>query len=256
MSDQKSFNSSALKFNPYNKMRFPQTIGSPANVGVRSVVDSVVDNVSNYAVFYPFSGNNPYYTKGSVESNGYYSGPDFTMGSNYYIPLGFCDKTSDTNCVGQQRWVYVRNIPTGTIPLLGNVSFRGLTGCNMPGLTENRGIVGGFMEDLSDIEPIAIFDALAGNGNFGSFKCKKMSFPVGTNIYDEKMEGKTWNNETKCTSSFRNLKQSTTGHAQLFPGGYVPFQSEAFLNYEEKKEKWLILLPIVAIVLFFLLKKK
>lgn len=54
-----------------------------------------------------------------------------------------------------------------------------------------------------------------------------MTFPVGTHIYDPKMEckgdtdcsadNKTWKYQTKCTPSYFNLKTATDGKERLFP---------------------------------------
>ena len=49
-------------------------------------------------------------------------GEDIALGANYFMESGKCDNTSSSECRGEKRHVYVRNIPTGTIPPL-NLSF-------------------------------------------------------------------------------------------------------------------------------------
>jgi len=206
----------------YNQMKCPQSNGISISKGAKfdKIMDSVIHNGVNYAVAYPFSGVNTDYKKGATQKNGFYDGWDYALGSNYYYELGMCnDNTGDAVCRGKPRWVYVRNIPVGKAPLMLNASFEGITGSNLAGMTENRGIVGGLLEDISDIQPLAVMEAATQQGNYGTHTCKVMNYPVGTNIYDDQMKRKTWDMESRCSSSYFNLETSTNGGEQKFPLG-------------------------------------
>ena len=227
-------------YNIYNQIKCPVLMGDvnkdSSNFSVRGVIDAVSKNVANYVAAYPISGVNTDYAFGDVAPNYFYNGRDQALGSNYFVPIGKCDETdSDRECRGQDRWVYVRDIPTGKIPLVGNISFHGLTGCNLPGITEGRGIIPGLLEDISDIQPLSLLEAVGGSGNIGSFTCKRRRYPVGKNIYDPQMEcpggaspeacaGKTWWMENRCTPSTHHLKTATDGNTRKFPGGPPLFE--------------------------------
>ena len=113
------------------------------------------------------------------------NGKDRALGANYFLNTNKkCDPLkSDPKCKDKERYVYVRNIPTGTIPPL-NLSFYNATGCNLTGLTEGRGLVPGLIEDIYDFNPIELGIAVSGNGNLGSDSCKEMTLPVGSQIYN------------------------------------------------------------------------
>lgn len=231
-------------YNIYNQIKCPVLVGDAngevnadnPSFSVRNTVDAVTKNIANYAAAYPVSGVNTDYRHGDVKPNRFYNGPDQALGSNYFIPFGRCDeKTSDYACRGRDRYVYVRDIPTGKIPLIGNISFHGLTGCNIPGITDGRGLVPGILEDISDIQPLSLLEAIGGGGNFASFTCKRREYPVGKNIYDPNMEcprgaspeacaSKTWWREKRCTPSIHHMKTATDGQRREFPGAPPLFE--------------------------------
>jgi hypothetical protein len=114
------------------------------------------------------------------------------------------------SCANQPKFVYVRNIPTGHIPLFQNASFSELTECNIDGITEMRGLIPGMVEDISDLSALHVNEALHDQGNITSPVFKMVTLPVGTYIYDPKMEcaandvtcnNKSWKYETKCSPS-------------------------------------------------------
>ena len=229
-------------YNIYNQLKCPELIGEPGNVSAKRVVTAVSRNVANYIAAYPLSGINTDYANGDVKKNGFYNGPDHALGSNFFMPIGICGDKSDRDCRGQDRYVYVRNIPTGKIPLIGNVSFHGLTGCNLKGITESRGIVPGLLEDLSDIQPMALMEAVGRSGNYGSYKCSRRSYPVGKNIYDPALEckdgkcrGKTWWWESRCTPSTFHTKTATDGRSRKYPGAPPLFEMFNSIKNDSKR---------------------
>jgi hypothetical protein len=118
----------------------------------------------------------------------------------------------------------VRNVPTEKIPLLNNVCFEGATGCNLSGLTEGRGFVPGLQEDISDLSPLSLIEAVRGGGNVGSLVSRTVSLPIRAHIYDPRMEcysgaadckGKSWQMMKKCSPSYL-LKIKTTSPLATF----------------------------------------
>tara|TARA_X000000950_G_C13919934_1_gene662876 strand:+ start:10412 stop:11257 length:846 start_codon:yes stop_codon:yes gene_type:complete len=158
-------------------------------------IEFAEDNVkamSEYALGYFVSGTSMF------DSN-----KDLSLGENYWLDSGLmCDEEkSDVDCIGKTQKTYIRNIPTGTIPGL-NISFVDLTGTNIQGITEMRGVVPGILEDVADINPLTLVEGVLGYGNYGSTKCKKISMPVGTKIYNSSYENKTWKWDTQCSASY------------------------------------------------------
>lgn len=184
--------SASYKVKPNSLIQYPENVKSPYKESLKNIDDGM-----RYSINYMGSG---------VDMQG----NDISLGSNYFIEgSGECNKeTSSNECKGKKRYVYVRNIPTGTIPPL-NMSFYNATGCNLTGLTEGRGLVPGLIEDVYDFNPVEITRAMTKNGNIGSDVCKKMTLPVGSKIYDNKRENKSWTWETKCTSGHQTMTETT-----------------------------------------------
>jgi len=72
---------------------------------------------------------------------------DTPLGNQFYLKTGGQCKSDDGQ--PRDRWLYINNVPTGSIPFLSNMS-----GQNLPGL---RGLVPGTMENLGQINPLALF---------------------------------------------------------------------------------------------------
>ena len=91
------------------------------------------------------------------------------LGNNFFIKSGFCSKTeSVSECQGKDRWLFVRNIPDGTLPC---TNYK----------TSLKGLVPGFAQDLADINPYEIFLNLSGQGSTVSDGCvlrTEMTGPV------------------------------------------------------------------------------
>lgn len=184
--------SNSYKVSPVSLIQYPDKVKSPSKEILKNIDDGL-----RYSINYLGSG---------VDM----SGKDIALGSNYFIKgSGKCNsEASSDKCKGKDRYVYVRNIPTGTIPPL-NLSFYNATGCNLTGITEGRGLVPGLVEDVYDFNPIEIVRAVAGSGNLGSDVCKEMTLPVGSKIYNKDRENNNWVWETKCTSGHHTMTETT-----------------------------------------------
>jgi hypothetical protein len=175
-------------YNALNAIEYPALYGVQQRTipKMDGFIQRVLDNVSNYAVTYPLSGadavnSRPEGVQVQTEKGMFYAGKDQTLGSNYFLPLGKCNDESDDGCKGEPRMVYIRNIPTGSIPLLGNVTMHAVTGCDIEGISNGQGLVPGMLEDISDIVDVA-------GGNSSGEKCYRVRLPVGSHIYDDQMK--------------------------------------------------------------------
>ena len=155
------------------------------------------------------------------------------LGNKYFIKSGTCGDDSTEECQGKDRYIYIDNIPTGKIPCLDQV------GIKLPG-TGFKGLVPGLIEDLAIINPVAIFNSLAGKGGI-SQKCYTRNENVG-------YEG-NYTNVSKCSPS--------TPPVQCLPQFLEPFTNKK--NKIENKTKLffvaIFLLIIVFIIYTFLIKK-
>jgi hypothetical protein len=251
VNETREFNNQARRTNLYNQMKCPDLIGNLNNVSYNSLT-KIINNIQSYGISYPLSGWNPDVKSSGLDETRFYRGPDYSLSSNFFEKMGTCDpSTSEPVCANQDRYVYIRNIPTGSIPFFNNVSFQGLTGCNLEGLTESRGILNGILEDVSDIQLKDIMDAYGKKGNYGTSQCKLMTFPVGSHIYDDRMKDKTWKPLSRCTSSWSNLKPATDGRSQLYPGASSFQEVESFTNpssHDIKKILFVFLVYVIFII--------
>jgi hypothetical protein len=205
------------KYNAINAMQSPSLYGTISRVPKPStLLDRELTNLQNYALAYPISGEavlnvspGELFPDGSTfvrDSAGhakavetavvmpsgtttgqFYMGKDKSLGSNYFVNLGKCGASSGGGCGGKDRMVYLRNIPTGQVPMLGNNSFGSATGCR-GGFTSGRGILPGMLEDISELMPNNLMSNLSDGGNFGGTKCRRIKLPVGTHLYDPSMK--------------------------------------------------------------------
>jgi len=167
---------------------------------------------------------------GDFEKNGFYQGQDFSLGSNYFYQSGrTCNDQSEEDCQGKPAWVYLRDIPSGKIPIFNNVAFTDLTGCELPILSQ-RGLVPGILEDISDLNPLNIMENIHEDGNVVNDKCKKITYPEGTHIYDSKAKNKSWKMVTKCSPSYKHLKRTTDLTADFQIPGSLPLSSTEHFN--------------------------
>lgn len=191
---------------PAKLIQYPENVKKPS----KEIRNNIYDGIE-YSLGYMGSG---------VEMK---NGKDRSLGANYFINTNKkCDsESSSAICKDKDRYVYVRNIPTGTIPPL-NLSFYNATGCNLTGLTEGRGLVPGLVEDIYDFNPIELTIAASGNGNLGSDSCKEMTLPIGSQIYNTDKENQTWKWESKCTSSFNTMTETTNDELNRKVRNYNP----------------------------------
>ena len=216
---------------------------SKASDIIKNLDDSIL-----YQVGYMMSGK-------SIKGN-----KDLTLGKNYFVKNGECDQfTSDPDCAGEDKYTYVRNIGSGNIPPMG-ISFPELTGCNLNGLTEMRGIVPSMIEDVYDINPYELSKGILGKDNLGSNTCKLMTLPVGYKIYESDKEGKTWNMETKCTASHHTRQETSdqTLNNRIkevnpdIPNASMPYPgvlSENFKNKSPYRQQGILKLLFIIIVI-------
>lgn len=227
-------------YNVVNEIESPELINLNKKNVMKSV-DTIVNNLLKYNVGYPLSGVKTNVTKKQ----------DLSIGHNYFYPLGYCNHQSSPTCQNQIRHLYIRDIPTGILPF-NNKSPQELLQCNLTSdVLTFRGIIPGLMEDISDLSPSKLHHAYLKNGDIGSYQCIEKTYPVGYYIYNKSQEGKTWNYETKCTSSFHNIKKIPTLDSNNKHSIPISKIEEHYTNYSLiHPNKWIIYLFISTIMVF------
>lgn len=120
------------------------------------------------------------------------------LGNNFFIKSGTCSKKESVDeCKGKPRWLFVRNIPDGTLPC---TDYK----------TSLKGIVPGLAQDLADLNPYEIFLNLSGQGSTVSDGCVL---------------------RTEMTGPVNNLKPETKCAPPYKPNVCFP---EFFTNYNNK----------------------
>ena len=250
-------------YNSINAMRCPSLLGSVHDVNKASdVINKVKSNLQDYALAYPIAGTNSNRAPGTVENDPgkgpFYSGPDSTLGSNHFVRMGTCANDSEDACRGQPRYVYVRNVPVGG-------AFKTLTGCNIKDVTEGRGLLPGIVEDIGDL--LSIGDAVGGNDDsFGSYKCARVTQPVGKNLSDAKMKcaqksndlpthdeletclydtNKSWWMETRCAPQSTEYRYKPEGFSDAPLAGRRP-------TAPDPQRRWRACLRLVFVALVVL----
>ncbi len=146
------------------------------------------------------------------------SGP---LGNKFYLKTGGQCKSSDGQL--HDRWLFVNNVPTGTIPFIST-----LTGSAMG---EMRGLVPGTIENLGELNPLALFGGFMQGTNP---KCRKLGLKADDgkrNLYvadadianlspclfggKNPVSGKRMNG---CASGFQNMNDIISGLKKTFDG--------------------------------------
>lgn len=107
-------------------------------------------------------------------------------GNNFFLKSGRCDESSVPQCRNQDRYLYVRNIPTGKIPCIGD------PGISLDGGIGARGIIPGLMEDAADLNPLELPKTFLGMSKKFGNKCVQKSLITGGVNENQKVE-------TRCT---------------------------------------------------------
>ena len=154
----------------------------------------------------------------------------YPLGNKYFIKSGTCGDDSSKDCKGKDRYIYIDNVPNGKIPCLDQIGIR-LPGSNF------RGLVPALLGDLAIINPIAIFNSLAGKGGI-SDKCSTRTKKVG-------YQG-NYTNVSKCSPP--------TPPIQCLPNFSENFQNKE-IKGNNRKQYFLIIFLIIIFCIIFLYNK-
>ena len=173
-------------------------------------------------------------TFGERVTSGLFGAPNQSpLGNKYFIKSGTCGDDSTEECKGKDRYIYIDNVPNGKIPCLDQI------GIKLPG-NNFRGLVPGLLGDLAIINPVAIFNSLAGKGGISS-KCSTRNEQVG-------YEG-NYTNVAKCSPP--------TPPVQCLPNFSENFQNKnKQIKKQNKTEKYfLIVFLLIIFYIIFLYRK-
>ena len=87
------------------------------------------------------------------------------IGSRYFVKTGTCGQDSDVECRGQDKYLFINNVPTGRV--IGTNYF-----------SSNRGLLNGLIEDVASINPYPLFTALNGTNQVN--KCQSRLITTGS----------------------------------------------------------------------------
>jgi hypothetical protein len=147
--------------------------------------------------------------------------PSGPLGNRFYLKTGGQCKSADGQL--HNRWIYVNNIPTGSIP--------GITSVTGEALGDFRGLVPGTIENLGHLNPLALFGGFMQGTNP---KCRKLDLKSGNEgkyVADADIANlnpclfkKSYNPVSKkslggCASGFQNINDIMSGLKNTFEGG-------------------------------------
>ena len=152
----------------------------------------------------------------------------YPLGNNFFVKSGTCGNQSTEECKGKDRYLYIRNVPTGKMPCMGKFNPK----------TNLKGLVPGMLEDTADVNPFALFNNLLGNGSAVNDKCLKQTLPTGP-----------------TSKNYKNgISQETKCSPKLKPPACLP---ELFIDYKSKQNKYkyvyvfIFLFVILIVVVIF-----
>jgi len=147
--------------------------------------------------------------------------PSGPLGNRFYLKTGGQCKSKDGQL--HNRWIYVNNIPTGSIP--------GITTLTGSALGDFRGLVPGTIENLGHLNPLALFGGFMQGTNP---KCRPLKLPgsggTGTkyvadadiaNLSPCLFGGKnpvSKKSLSGCASGFQNINDIMSGLKNTFEG--------------------------------------
>jgi len=96
-------------------------------------------------------------------------------GNNFFLQSGKCSTSTATEpaCRGEDRYLFVRNIPSGRIPCIGD------PGISLDGGVGARGIIPGIMEDVVEMNPLELPKAFLNTSKKFSYDCTRKTRTVG-----------------------------------------------------------------------------
>tara|TARA_B100001093_G_C26797467_1_gene1001804 strand:+ start:697 stop:1410 length:714 start_codon:yes stop_codon:yes gene_type:complete len=212
----------------------------PDKMKVTETITDNVDKMINYSMGYFIAGID-------------LDRKNLELGTNYFLDTNMkCSpETSSDECKNKPRYTYIRNIPTGTLPI-AEVGLFEATRCNLTGIVEARGIIPGMIEDVYDLSPGELLNMSSGvessNSNHGN-SCRKVTLPVGYNIYNPNGQGKTWDYQTVCSAGYKTLtktsdkkfntalKEENEGELKFRDFKGVPRYNGNTIPYDRYKEK-------------------
>ena len=110
------------------------------------------------------------YTQLMVEGEGNAKKGSAPLGNSYFLKTGAQCSTADNPEAKVDKYVYINNVPTGSIPII-----TGLTGTRSKVL---RGLVPGVLENVGKLSPSGLFGAIMGGSSSECKRCPVSICPV------------------------------------------------------------------------------
>lgn len=133
---------SSQNYNYYENIKLPQQIGMSDKGDIKTLSKDVSGLIS--------------YVQLLVEGSGNASTTKKPLGNKYFYNTGA--SCMDSNGNDQTRYIFINNIPTGTIPFIS--SSMGTT------FKDFKGLIPGTIEKIGELDPIKLMSAFANNGAY------------------------------------------------------------------------------------------
>jgi hypothetical protein len=130
-----------------------QYIKTPEQLGMGTNANDITKNVQGMEAYVDVI----LYGHNSLAKNVSASTTGKPLGNRFFLSTGStcCASGQTGSCTKQDRYIYIDNIPTGAVPLLGQVSTTDPT----------KGLLVGMIEDISDLNPSGLYYAFMDGGN-------------------------------------------------------------------------------------------
>lgn len=149
------------------------------------------------------------------------------LGNKFFVKNGKCGKKSSPECKGMDRYMYINNIPSGKIPCINEL------GIKLPA-TGFKGLVPGLMENVANVNPMAIFNSLGGKGVI-SDNCYLRTEEVGSRG--------NFRQETRCSTD--------TPPIQCLPKVFENFENKNRNNFDTNNIYLIILILIIIFIFIY-----
>uniref|UniRef100_A0A6C0AUV4 Uncharacterized protein n=1 Tax=viral metagenome TaxID=1070528 RepID=A0A6C0AUV4_9ZZZZ len=163
------------------------------------------------------------------------------LGNNSFMSIGgTCGSSSDSECVGQERNMYLKSYPLGSIPTC--IEKKDGTYATTQGvpLLGGTALIGGLQEDLFTLPITDISKSVVNRGVFASNDCMKARLPVGNgllmgnrrvNSKEEAVDKKqAWWVEEKCIPRQPTVSKEYGGETFKIPFSTSYCVTEPFSN--------------------------
>ena len=167
------------------------------------------------------------------------------IGTNRFFKInGKCGLMSDSGCRNKDKYLYLKTYPTGKIAHCKTNS-DGEVSSERTNVIGGKGIIGGVLEDLSNLDVVDVVSSTVNKGPYASNNCMRARLPVGDTLLNPskkreneqaaKNAGSGWWIEEHCVPRQPTYTQEYGGEKFNIPFSktFCAKPPEPFSNFEE-----------------------